>query len=419
MKITGDPIIDSGLLAIKTITNKENCTEEELKKVADDLVDLYLTPGWTKELCLIFPNATYIQNAKNYDKSGKSKEFLYSLIHDKGGNKTCVYCGASTGKKFNKSQIPLVGSGNLVNFFLDPFSSGLDVCSQCAFAVQFAPLMFYKIGGKPVCISTNYEIMQMFAEEFIAFHNKNKILGTNSGLYNDGFKHVQNAIFHLAYKTIKYRRISAVGGEITLYRLDNFNQGGAGVEIYKLPNNVFKFVVMVMTSADYKKDWYALLSRHYTDLKSKDDTPVWKANYNKIHDFLLKDKSIVWAFKDDKNKKSLMPWPVIEKYLELVRNMNKQRIEVIKNLADRIAMCIEESGNKGRVNDIIMAKDFVSFKNQIRLIVSDWQKLGKEDTLVTFDNYVIAVADDNNWKEVQNLVVIRLYEKLHNKLNGG
>jgi hypothetical protein len=44
-EFVGDPIVDSGLMAIKLLANKETSeySKDELKKIADDLLKLYLT----------------------------------------------------------------------------------------------------------------------------------------------------------------------------------------------------------------------------------------------------------------------------------------------------------------------------------------------------------------------------------------
>jgi CRISPR-associated protein Cst1 len=57
----GDPFITSGLLAVKLKTGFSiaECSEDKLKQISDELVYLYLTPAWSKELQSIFPNSTY------------------------------------------------------------------------------------------------------------------------------------------------------------------------------------------------------------------------------------------------------------------------------------------------------------------------------------------------------------------------
>jgi len=233
------------------------------------------------------------------------------------------------------------------------------------------------------------------------------------------FDRLKNALFHLAYKITRNYRNKGITGEneeITIYHVDNYNQNPKGVAIYTLPNNVFRFVASVMSSPQYRSSWFSLLSRHYrTSKKESDDIPLWKISFNPIHDQLLKNQSILWAFKDDNAKELTIPFIIIERYMELVRGMNKQRIEKIKKLADRIAECIEKSGDKNRVNALQSAKDLVSFRNQLRLIFRDWQKQGQAEPLITFDEYIEIVipGDYAGWTEVRDLIVIRLYEKLH------
>ncbi len=437
-EFVGDPFVDSGLMAIKLLADKEmsECREETLRSISDELVELYLTPAWSKELLSIFPNSSYIQFSKNYNREKKSKEFLHELIeainkpNDFDGY--CVFCGSHSYKRkdekpFVKTHIPLVGSSDFTNFF-PSFNNGIDVCARCALAVQFAPILFYKTGGKPSCIScNNSDVLEVFGKECIDYISQRKVTSEfdskkTSGIFDEGFKSPQNALFHLAYKlSNKYKKLGIIKEreELVIYRIDNYNQNPAGVSIYKLPNNVFRFVISVMKSPDYKKSWYELLSKHYRGKQDeKSNLPMWKTNYNTIHDYLLKNQSILWVFRDNDNKKPTVPWEIVERYMELVRNMNKQRVEAIKNLADKVAVCIEDTNNKKRVNDIISAKDFSTFRNQLRLVFRDWQKAGGKEPMVTYDEYVSTIIPDDysNWRDVQDLIIIRLYEKLHHML---
>ncbi|MBC8521876.1 MAG: type I-B CRISPR-associated protein Cas8b1/Cst1 [Methanomicrobia archaeon] len=436
-EFVGDPIVDSGLMAIKLLTKRElyDCSTEDLKKVSDDLVNLYLTPAWYKEIQSIFPNSTYINPAfDDDDKEANSKEFLHELTDNINNFDAdagyCIFCGKPAykrldGKPFTKTQIPLIGSSKYTNFF-PSFKNGIDICARCALAVQFAPLLFYKTGGKPSAIScNNKDVIKAFGMECIEYINRQKVLNAfkskeTSGTFDEGFKSPQNALFHLAYKlSVEYRSILKENEEIVIYRIDNYNQNPSGVSIHKLPNNVFKFVISMMKSPEYKKIWYELLSKHYRKEVTKNGLPIWKVHRNTIHDNLLNNKTILWAFRDDKAKELTVPFIIVERYMDLVRNMNKQRIEAIKNLADKIAICIEEMRDKRRVNDIVSAKDLPTFRNQLRHIFRDWQKLGKEEPMVTYDEYIATVipGDYSGWREVRDLMVIRLYEKLHDMLS--
>jgi CRISPR-associated protein Cst1 len=437
-RLTGDPFVDAGITAIELVTGKLWCeiTEPEFKKAANDLVTLYLTPAWSKDLISIFPNSTYIQTARNYNKKEKSCEFLFDLIEGLGisqkHSNNCIFCGAKAFNRkdnsaFVKTQIPLVGSSSFTNFF-PSFQNGISICARCALAFQFAPLVSYRAGGKPCVISCNNpEILKELGREALHYINEQRVLGVYqskeiSGIYDEKFRSPQNALFHLAYKITRSYRNKGIAGEneeITIYHVDNYNQNPKGVSIYNLPNSVFRFVALVMSSPEYRESWFRLLARHYTKFKKEsDDLPFWKASLNLIHNQLLNNQSILWAFRDDETRTLTIPFVVIERYMGLVRGMNKQRIEKIKNLADRIAECIEKSGDKKRVMALQSAKDLVSFRNQLRLILRDWQKQGQSGPLTSFDDYIEVVipGDYTGWTEVRDLIVIRLYEKLHHML---
>lgn len=432
--IVGDPFVDTGILAIELMTKKpfNACTLEDLRSAADALIDIYLTPAWKKELYSIFPNSTYIQSSGGYDHRGRSKEFLYGLID--GVNNTscsttfCCYCGSPAHEEmpFYKTHVPLIGSGSFTNFF-PSFQNGLNICARCALAIQFAPLLWYKAGGKPCLISSNNQvIIQEFGAEVFRMIRARLASGEyesgeNSGLFDENFKSPQNALFHLAYKFGKeycVRGICRPDDSIVLYHIDNYNQNPAGIRIYSLPSNVFQFVASMMNSPQYRSAWFALLGRHYARAKGDEELPVWKTKYNTIHAFLLERKSILWAFKDDRTKTPTMPWAIVEGYMRSVRGMNQQRIDRIRDLSDNIALCIRESKKPNRVLDIAAAKDLPSFRNQLQLIMKDWQKLGKEEPLTTFDDYttVLLPGDYRGWTEIRDLMVVRLYEQLHDLL---
>jgi CRISPR-associated protein Cst1 len=434
---TGDPFVDAGIIAIELVTGKSwsTITDTEFKKAADDLISLYLTPAWSRDLQSLFPNSKFI-NVSIKNKEKDSREFLYDLISGLNPSADvidyCIFCGnpahtKNDGKAFVKSQIPLVGSGDFTNFF-PSFNSGIGICARCALAIQFAPLASYRAGGKPCIVSCNNpDVTKELGREALHFINEQRVLGAyqskeNSGIFDEKIRSPQNALFHLAYKiTRKYRNkgITGENEEITLYRIDNYNQNPDGVKIFNLPNNIFRFVALIMSSPQYKSLWFSVLARHYpTPKKEFENLPVWKTSFNPIHDHLMKNQSILWAFKDDEKRTPTLPFIVVEKYMELVRGMNKQRIEKIKKLADRIAECIEKSGDKKRVNALQSAKDLVSFRNQLRLIFKDWQKQGHDAPLITLDDYVDVVipGDYAGWTEVRDLIVIRLYEKLHHML---
>lgn len=429
----GNPFVDNGLIAIELMTQKsfDDCEPDDLHRAVDELAEIYSTPAWKKELQSIFPNSKYINpSIKNHIDA--TKKYLNSLIdatyEENEGSGRCVYCGSPAYEQlFEKSHIPLIGSKKFTNYFTS-FQSGLHICPRCALAEQFSPIVAYKAGGKPCLIhSNNHLILRRFGKEAWEWIKERRVTGEfqekeNSAVFDEGFKNPQNALFHLAYKFGKDYVIDEIASEndtIVLYHIDNYNQGPAGVRVYILPNTVFKFVSAVMHDPTYRRDWYTLLDQYYMSGKKADDeVPVWKRSPNRIHDYLLRNRSILWAFRDNREKRARLPWKIVEYYASVVRGMNSQRIAEIKELADNISQCIREANKPKRVGEIAAARDLNAFRNQLQLVMHDWQNLGKDEPLTTYDQYVkvLPPGDTRGWMEIRDLIVIRLYEQLHDML---
>jgi CRISPR-associated protein Cst1 len=112
-----------------------------------------------------------------------------------------------------------------------------------------------------------------------------------------------------------------------------------------------------------------------------------------------------------------VPYRVIEAYMHEVRDMHKERLEKIKAFADSISKVIESSPKK-RVNGLINAKSVEEFRNQLRLVMADAQKSGNKEPLIGFDDFtmVLIPGDYRGWTEIRDLIIIRIYENLHDVL---
>lgn len=59
-----------------------------------------------------------------------------------------------------------------------------------------------------------------------------------------------------------------------------------------------------------------------------------------------------------------------------------------------------------------MSKTSYEFRNQLRLITKEKLVLKDDEPLFSLDEYVEYLFPDNNWKETQDLILFRIYEKL-------
>jgi CRISPR-associated protein Cst1 len=97
--------------------------------------------------------------------------------------------------------------------------------------------------------------------------------------------------------------------------------------------------------------------------------------------------------------------------------MDKERIEVIKRVADEIATVIrsDESKNPKRLGQLERANTYTAFRNTLRLIIKERIKSGAENPLFSLEEYVEKLFPEGalSWRETQDLILFRLYEVLH------
>jgi CRISPR-associated protein Cst1 len=95
---TGNPFVDAGITAMLVWLGKEKPEEiekEDVKKLIEDIKDLYTKENWNKIMYSIFPNSK-LTNPSVKDKKGEYGRFLNELLSEitllsTEGN--CIACG--------------------------------------------------------------------------------------------------------------------------------------------------------------------------------------------------------------------------------------------------------------------------------------------------------------------------------------
>ena len=170
---TGNPFVDGGIYAIEAYygENFSDLTPEKLETKINDIVDLYLSEGWRKNLYSIFTGNSKYSNPSIKDKKVNAINYLKELLNEfspVGRSGTCMACGRRDALPIRKrDEIPLTGSGSLVNYFPGA-SKGERYCPVCTFAVQFIPLFLYSVGRRFLLFhSASGKMMQYWAKEGI------------------------------------------------------------------------------------------------------------------------------------------------------------------------------------------------------------------------------------------------------------
>ncbi len=418
---TGNPFVDAGIWAISTRVKKSpnELNKNDLKGISEDIVKLYLTKKWSKNIYSIFPNNPITNpSVKNKDERylGILNELIDGII-PLGNSGDCISCGRrDVAQRSGKDKIPLTGSGKLINYFSYGVE-GADYCPACAFAVQFSPLIMYACGKLLLIHSNSEKVMNIWSRKAIKNIDKQLSTGNITGCFNEKYTNPKNALFHIIQDIVLEYDVRWIdeAPSINCYHFTNYNQG-PDLDIYHVPMSIFKFLAYVPQHEKFE-DWLRIVRRGYrfVDWKKVKEENEYKNNPNTVYENLLTGKSIIGFFIDRKNRKSIGGWDLLSHYLEEVRNMDEKRIDAIKKVGDELADYIKTADDIKTLKKLETANNYKNYRNLLRIVIKKRIENGAENPLFSFDDYVNNLFPEGNltWRETQDLILFRIYEVLH------
>ena len=429
-RFTGSPFVDAGMWALTEWISKKNpeeITKEDLKKSITEVVPLYLTENWSKSLFSVFPNSAVTNPSGKDKKDEKLKQYFIELtkeINPSSGAGNCVSCGRQDAKVVRtKTEIPLIGSGALINFFPNG-QEGADYCPACTFAVQFSPLVFYACGKLLLLHSNSEKVMRYWSKKALQDVRKQILEKKYTGCFDEEYTNPQNALFHMLQDLITSydERWMEENPSINLYHFTNYNQG-PDVRLYTVPTVVFRFLAYMKQHERYN-DWKKIVRKGFAKKGNQNqeinwekfgEDKVYKSFKNFVYDNLLNGRSIIRFFFDRRNQTIIGGWNLLSYYLEEVHGMDKKRLETLKRVGDELSEYIKTTGSVKRLNDLERVKDYGRFRNILRLITKERIKNGEETPLFSLEEYVNYLFPQGalGWKETQDILLFRIYENLH------
>ncbi|NLJ39404.1 MAG: type I-B CRISPR-associated protein Cas8b1/Cst1 [Candidatus Atribacteria bacterium] len=418
---TANPFVDAGIWAISERAKKKpnELNKADLKGIIDDVIKLYLTKKWSKNIYSVFPNNP-ITNPSVKNKDERYSALLNELIDGIGplGNSgDCIACGKrDVQQRSGKDKIPLTGSGKLINYFSYGVE-GADYCPACAFAVQFSPLIMYACGKLLLIHSNSEKVMNIWSRKANKNINKQLSSGEITGCFNEKYTNPKNALFHIIQDIVLEYDVRWIdeAPSINCYHFTNYNQG-PDLDIYYVPTSIFKFLAYVPQHEKYE-DWLRIVRRGYRFVKWDEvkEENEYKNNPNRVYNNLLEGRSIIRFFIDRKNKEAIGGWDLLSSYLEEVRNMDEKRIKTIKKVGDELADYIKASDDIKTLKKLETASNYRNYRNLLRIIIKKRIENGAESPLFSFDEYVNNLFPEGNltWRETQDLILFRIYEVLH------
>jgi len=426
--ITGNPFVDSGLAALCILTNRKEPSEitlDDLKAQIDYIARLYSGKGWRDAFHgQVFPNAELV-NPASKDGPGQYRAALaqyLSQVTPGPGRGNCISCGQRDGIPVEKTRVPLLGSGKLVNFF-PAGSSGERFCPNCILAIQFMPLSIEKV-GKPLMLHTmNWTIQMAYARKIVG-EARAREAAKQQGLVDTGQKKPAgvNAVYAAIEDILNDERvavedISNLEAPLRFYHFSNYGQGPE-MDMYDIPSAVFEFLTEVHRSRS-KDDWRRVVARGFRKKKRREnEEDLFKTTPNMVYQRLTKGESILYYFLAGEFE-VIGDWNLVSLYLRKVRRMDEKQIETIRRVADRYLEFSKETGSIKRITQLHWAKSYRDFRSAL-LRVQEELTRRKGESLLTFDEYVLDLAPEGgaSWQETRDLLLFRIYEKGASWLSG-
>ena len=457
---TGHPFIDAGLAFILLYTGKKTPEELEYDDIDDAISfasNLYSTSEFAKYLTRIFRNNNPIlminpsmRKFCTSDKLNSSLSELFRLIPPLNeGNSKCQYCGLrrkisgmelrhvvhskdkSKPKEIAGDVFPLLGTGGMRNFFPFANSLGADICASCLLLSQMMPLSTYAIQNNKGTVVGVFLIHAYPFNKMLEFSMESINYTKENGLFSDarGFRKPENFFFK---KIIEITRKIESGSSfwknttVTLYYFINGNRSGEQwINVIHIPTSVIKFIAFA-GEKDYN-GWKNILNRGWWIKKNKNAKSfgeLEKGYSNRVYSKLLNEESILSYFLNIQKKKANTKWRLLEFYCLEVLSLDKETLEFIKGIGDKIVGTVEPLEDKDlrkTIRELENAKKLYQFENFFVRLEKIRQQKGIQNSLLTFDEFSMILTGYGeeiytSWYVVKNLLLFRIYEKLHDRL---
>lgn len=427
---TGDPFVDAGGYTLETFSYlfPNDDILELIMRAADIYVD-----RWKAKINPFFLNSKITQPAfKDEAKKNETKKYYESLLKNEGGH--IGFCRVTGNKTYvfpsGRDNSVLSGSRTFINFH-HGFENGLMLSKEVLIRYFFLPLACEQLQGRIALISSSSIEIAKYFSQVVCKDNLDAIANNSSeGVLKAKSNSPSTSLFRYADKIIYESKseFDDKNDSLTLYHFTNFG-ASPDLEIYQLPFQILRFYSFVQ-KAKYRDSWNAFVNRHYHSsgasyesgnyiVKDKKETTTvnessFKYWRNTVYDNLINGKSLTSAFLNYV-RENQFDFKIVKIYETKVRNMKKETIEKIEQMADFII----SSNDELAIAKAIKRLDSVTSSYLLRrfiikdIIEKNYEK-GNEKPIVTVEDYAnYLFPDTDSWKETRDVLIIAIFEKLH------
>ncbi|HMQ32026.1 MAG TPA: type I-B CRISPR-associated protein Cas8b1/Cst1 [Chloroflexaceae bacterium] len=445
LRYTGHPILDVGVATIAAFADKEDPAEldaGDLERIADYLERQYGKNPMKSYLTVIFPNSGFTQVAfdKQPEKRAAYAERVlrgWKLPADPGLDaERCVFFGTPATQRVYREMMPLIGAESGFNFFTEG-RAGLPVSGEALLAIQAFPLGGTKCSGRVLIIHADApELTWQFAAEALRANRRYLNLAAQDEK-GEGSKYPRTQVIDRLLAVEQERRDTG-RVSVTAYHMTNYGTSAA-VEIYHVPLQIMGFLAQA-NEAIYRDAWQRVTSRGWEGDAAERDALGLPAHRNVLYEdlfalpaearrflrtYILRLPHLRRARKGDPRagynliqELDLVSWPLTALFLKEVLNVDPERIEAIRTMADRLADHIHSRGDQRLFRTLLYGRNGQADYQELRtrLIRADLEVAPNGGPLFTLDEFlaVFEQSDDRYWWTMaRDLLLIRIIERMH------
>lgn len=467
LRYTGHPIVDVGVATVTAFCGKsrpEDLTIDDLSAVAEYLLQKYVHGPLKSYLSCVFTmNATYTQPSWPIERREKeSRDLLFSFTKVPEGAREglrCAFSGEPASTIAYRQHVPMITGEGVLNFFPAGLG-GLPIAAPYLLAIQAFPLGARRCHGRALAVHSpdDHALTYAFAKRFLQENRRLLLLTEESGERYPDAKAPKTLIVHTLLEIERERQARGESGQtpsLTVYHLTNSGQG-PDIDIFHLPAEIVAFV-RAASRAGTSGVWSAIQAAAWerqgdgarrrrrggqegaVDFEAAAPAqPAPGVSRNFLYEDLFElphnaarfvrtyflRRSYRSAREGDPRREyhlarelELVSWDLTELFLKEVIGMDKNRIEAIRTLGDRIARHIAGDNDRRLFQALYLAKAYPILRNLLIKASNARLKKGQEP-LIGFDEFLLIFEEGEelarvDWALARDLVLIRVIEQLY------
>lgn len=477
LELTGFVLPDVGILTIAAMVGKTDpaaVTRDDLDEAAEYLEKFY-SQGVGKSLAagMLFPNSGFVQAA--FDKPefaykrktwadfvlrghqqldlepilqalGKP-EYRAMVLRGVEDAPRCVFTGQPAYLRVSRDMLPMINGRGIINF--SPMGeAGLPVSAEILLAIHALPLGCVITQGALLAVESDdselmFELVKANYENnlrFISLANQNDY---------DKFPNISSYKTRLMDTLVEaFRAQDMRWGDnyhapaLNAYHFSNYGSN-ARMTVYALPSSTVQFV-WEAGQGERAATWQRIIAGGRTQDKEEGEELKQKApkltqrNLFYEHLFDLPEdarrflrtyflRQPLRMFKQDPRadynlfaQADLISWDLTALFLKRIMNMEKDRIDQLRILGNRLAEYIQQQDDRKLLRTLYQERRYHIFRMALLRAMNDYSRRAPADSepLVSFDGYVKIFEEGDeferiDWNLARDLLLIRIFEQLH------